>query len=134
MNPSSPRDPISPNLFLAIGTNALHSVEASKSCHVLRGAAYLNARFAIVDDNSVREVGGHDEVVLYDEGCLLRVEDKTLDELGARDTLSTNKKQKWRGKDEHIVEFSGIDLEVERYDYINSHSKRTGEGGTASSH
>jgi hypothetical protein len=36
---------------------------------------------SFVDDHSVGQVGGHDEVVLHDEGRLLGVHDVTLDHL-----------------------------------------------------
>jgi hypothetical protein len=41
----------------------------------------------VINDNTVSEVGGHDEIVLNDEGSLLSVENETLDNLGGNDTL-----------------------------------------------
>mmetsp|Transcript_42404 Transcript_42404/g.99326 ORF Transcript_42404/g.99326 Transcript_42404/m.99326 type:complete len:433 (-) Transcript_42404:835-2133(-) len=51
-----------------------------------RGRA-RDRRHAFVDDDAVGEVGGHDEVVLDDEGRLLRVHDEALDHLGGDDAL-----------------------------------------------
>lgn len=48
---------------------------------------YLDTGLSVVDDDSVRQVGGHDEVVLHDEGRLLGVQDEPLDQLRARNAL-----------------------------------------------
>ncbi len=52
-----------------------------------RGGRALHAWLSRVDDDAVREVGGHDEVVLHDEGRLLRVQDEALDDLRRHDAL-----------------------------------------------
>ena len=46
-----------------------------------------DGRLALKDDDTVGEVGGHDEIVLDDEGRLLRVHDEALDDAGRDDTL-----------------------------------------------
>ena len=46
----------------------------------LRGGGGGYCRLALEHDNPVGKIGGHDEVVLNDEGRLLGVEDKPLDE------------------------------------------------------
>ena len=47
----------------------------------------FNAGLAGVHHNSIREIGGHDEVVLHNKGGLLAVHDESLDDLSAIDTL-----------------------------------------------
>ena len=47
----------------------------------------VDAGLALVDDDAVGEVGGHDEVVLDDKGGALAVEDEALDDLGGDDAL-----------------------------------------------
>lgn len=47
----------------------------------------VDARLAIKDNDAVRQVGGHDEIVLDDEGGLLRVHDEALDDTRGDDTL-----------------------------------------------
>lgn len=42
---------------------------------------------AVEDDDTVGEVGGHDEIVLDDEGGFLGVHDKALDDASGDDTL-----------------------------------------------
>lgn len=44
-------------------------------------------RGAFEDDDAIGQVGGHDEVVLDDEGGLFGVEDEALDDLGSNDAL-----------------------------------------------
>mmetsp|Transcript_16970 Transcript_16970/g.36917 ORF Transcript_16970/g.36917 Transcript_16970/m.36917 type:complete len:509 (-) Transcript_16970:689-2215(-) len=54
----------------------------------LRGAGpALYGRGALVHNHAVREVRGHDEVVLHDERRLLGVHDEPLDRLGGDDAL-----------------------------------------------
>lgn len=52
---------------------------------------HLNTRFSVVDDHAIRQVSGHNEVMLHNEGGLLGVQDETLDQLGARNTLLARK-------------------------------------------
>src|SRR3989338_10244258 len=52
-----------------------------------RGGDGLDGGNSGVDDDAICEVGGHDEIVLDDEGGLLGVEDETLDDAGGDDTL-----------------------------------------------
>jgi len=47
----------------------------------------VDARLAVEDDDAVGEIGGHDEIVLDDEGGLLGVHDEALDDAGGHDTL-----------------------------------------------
>lgn len=47
----------------------------------------LHARLAVVDDDSVGEVGRHDKVVLDNKGGLFGVDDEALDHLGGDDAL-----------------------------------------------
>ena len=47
----------------------------------------VDAGLAVEDDDPVGEVGGHDEVVLDDEGRLLGVHDEALDDARGDDTL-----------------------------------------------
>lgn len=61
---------------------------------VKKRASHLYARLSVVDDHSVREVGGHDKVVLHNEGRLLRMQDEPLDQLRARDALEVERKEK----------------------------------------
>lgn len=61
--------------------------------------SHLNAGFSVVDDYSVREVGGHDEIVFHDERRLLRVKDEALDQLGARNALGEAKIMRHQTKD-----------------------------------
>lgn len=56
--------------------------------------SYLYARLSVVDDDSVGEVGSHDEVMFNDECGLLSVQDEPLDELRARDTLRDTGRKK----------------------------------------
>lgn len=42
---------------------------------------------ALVNDDLVGQIGGHDEIVFYDEGCLFVVDDESLDDSSADDTL-----------------------------------------------
>lgn len=47
----------------------------------------VNRRLAVKDNDTVGEIGGHDEIVLDNEGGLLGVHDETLDNSGSHDTL-----------------------------------------------
>ena len=47
----------------------------------------LDTRLAVVDDDSVGEVGGHDQIVLDDEGRRLAVQDEPLDHAAGDDAL-----------------------------------------------
>ena len=47
----------------------------------------VDTRLAIEDNDTVGEIGGHDEIVLNDEGRLLSVHDKSLDDTAGHDTL-----------------------------------------------
>ena len=47
----------------------------------------VDTGLAVEDDDSVGEIGGHDEIVLDDEGGLLGVHDESLDDAGGNDTL-----------------------------------------------
>ena len=49
----------------------------------------LDTRLAVIDDDSVRQIGGHDEIVFDDEACLLGTHDEALDDLGGTDALLT---------------------------------------------
>lgn len=50
-------------------------------------SAGLDGGLAVEDDDAVGEVGGHDEIVLDDEGGFLGVHDEALDDAGGDDTL-----------------------------------------------
>ena len=52
-----------------------------------RARGRLFTGLALVHDDTVSQVGGHDEVVLHHEGRLLGVHDEALDHLGAGDAL-----------------------------------------------
>ncbi len=47
----------------------------------------VNGWLAVKDDDTVGEIGGHDEIVLDDERCLLAVHDESFDDSGGNDTL-----------------------------------------------
>jgi hypothetical protein len=47
----------------------------------------IDTRLAVEDDDAVSEIGGHDEIVLDDEGRLLGVHDEPLDDAAGHDTL-----------------------------------------------
>ncbi len=47
----------------------------------------LHTRFTVIDDDSVRQIGGHDEIVLDNEACLLGAHNEALDDLGGADAL-----------------------------------------------
>jgi hypothetical protein len=47
----------------------------------------INTRLSIKDNDSVSEIGGHDEIVLDDESSLLGVHDESLDNTRGDDTL-----------------------------------------------
>mmetsp|Transcript_42128 Transcript_42128/g.70306 ORF Transcript_42128/g.70306 Transcript_42128/m.70306 type:complete len:332 (+) Transcript_42128:735-1730(+) len=54
----------------------------------LRGAGpALDGRHAFVHDDAIRQIRGHNEVVLHDERRLLRVHDEALDRLSGDDAL-----------------------------------------------
>ena len=56
----------------------------------MRGARVGGGRdggLALEHDDAVGEVGRHDEVVLDDERCFLRVQHEALDDLARDDTL-----------------------------------------------
>jgi hypothetical protein len=46
----------------------------------------LDAGLSVVHNHSVRQVGGHDEIVFYDESGLFAVHDEPLNGLGGSDT------------------------------------------------
>ena len=52
-----------------------------------RGAVGLDTWRAAEDDNLVGHVGRHDEIVLDDEGCALRIHDPALHDAGGQNTL-----------------------------------------------
>lgn len=47
----------------------------------------VDTRLSVEDDDTVGEVGGHDEIVFDDECGLLGVHDEALDDTGGNDTL-----------------------------------------------
>jgi len=47
----------------------------------------VDARFAIKDNDAVRQVRGHDEIVLDHKGCLLSMHDEALDDTRGNDSL-----------------------------------------------
>lgn len=47
----------------------------------------VDTGLAVEDNDTVGKVGGHDEIVLDDEGSLLGVHDETLDDTRGNDTL-----------------------------------------------
>lgn len=54
----------------------------------LRGlGASIDGGLSVEDNDTVSQVGGHDEIVLDDEGSLLGVHDETLDDTGGDNTL-----------------------------------------------
>ena len=47
----------------------------------------IDTRLAVEDDDTVGEIGGHDEIVLDDEGRLLGVHDEPLNDAAGNNTL-----------------------------------------------
>lgn len=47
----------------------------------------VDTRLTIEDDDTVGEIGSHDEIVLDDESRLLSVHDESLDDTASHDTL-----------------------------------------------
>lgn len=66
---------------------ALQELVASGEQRLWLLSTRLDGWLTVKDNDTVGKVGGHDEIVLDDEGGLLRVHDETLDDPGGNDTL-----------------------------------------------
>ena len=74
---------ISPERDLQLRQKLVHSPEQRLG----RVGDCLDRGLALKDDDPVRQVRGHDEVVLHDETGFLGVEDESLDDLGGHQSL-----------------------------------------------
>ena len=56
----------------------------------------LNGRFTIIHNNTISQIGSHNEIVLHNKTGLLGVEDEPLDDLGGNQTLERKGGEKRR--------------------------------------
>lgn len=70
----------------SVSNTNINKILERESC-VLRIGDGRDGGDTLKDDHTVSHVGGHDEIVLNNEGGLLGVEDEPLDDLGSHDTL-----------------------------------------------
>jgi hypothetical protein len=92
--------------------------------NLVRGGRAADSRRSLVQHDAVRQVGGHDEVVLDDEGRLLRVQNeaekakrKRMNGLGE----GTGMERGWEGKERRDGEGRGEERREEK-------RKESGEG------
>src|SRR4051812_7977469 len=66
---------------------ALQEAVATGDQRLGRLSASINGGLTVEDNDTISQVGGHDEIVLNDEGGLLGVHNETLDDTGSNNTL-----------------------------------------------